>query len=266
MSAGRPAHCALDDTDGLRRRPREGWDVSLLPSEAIIGTSLALRVLLVCSGQDSHTVAGHAIFDEARELICDGTWDSEEAGSVEWIYTTIVRLITAFDMLSQPEVLVFAFVLLERFVIANAGVLAPSTIRSIVLTAYSLAAKSACDELITDAASCLHHSGFEGMSPSKLLSLEKAFVEAISWRLVVSRSSYSLYTFELRTLVASHLGLLCAQSPLLVQHALRLDRLDALTSSGEMGGGEDATSVRAVDTAPAGASHAPPCARSIAPA
>ena len=199
-----------------------GWDLKLSPSEAALGVSLALKLLLMDSAQQPALLD---VFDEKYGAVGSdsSTWERAADVPLGSIFFTVCQLSRALEIADDSGILIHALLLIERLIRRFPGVLRGSTLRPLLLTAISLSSKSYHDEQLSDIVCALKHFGIETVTADRLLELEVAFLERIDWRISSPRQTYASYIFELRSLVASQIHELADHCPDLVGVARSLD-------------------------------------------
>ncbi|KAJ1627714.1 hypothetical protein T492DRAFT_1023029 [Pavlovales sp. CCMP2436] len=99
----------------------------------------------------------------------------------------------------EPEVLILAFVLVERFMNAVGSVVRPTTVRPLILVAIGVACKTWYDEATFTVDLC--DACGDRRNLCRLISAEATFVGAIRWHAVVSRKVFIKYYFALSEVV-----------------------------------------------------------------
>jgi hypothetical protein len=96
----------------------------------------------------------------------------------------------------DPEVLIMAFIYIERLINAMGSVVRPTTLRPLILVAVCIACKSWFDETTSCGNICDNVCG-DRLNTRRLLHAEAIFVSAIRFRTVVSRKVFVKYYFAL---------------------------------------------------------------------
>ena len=100
--------------------------------------------------------------------------------------------------------------------------------RPLLLAAVSLSVKHNNDEELVGVVGKLHRVGV-GVNALYLVKLECAFLAAIDWNMESSRQTYSVYVFEMHSLVTLELPRLLQMAPLITEVFALLDALDPPT-------------------------------------
>ena len=199
------------------------WELRLAPSEAALGVSMAVKLLL--TGQEEHPACADPVFDEKCGSITSDSYGWERATDVPLgcIFFTICQFTKALDTGDDSGIVIHALLLLERLIRRVPGVLRGSTLRPLLLTAFSLSAKSYFDEQLSDIVPALRQLGVDTITAERLLELELAFLGHIGWKIGSPRHVYATYVFEVRSLISSQRALLAGEYADLVDAARSLD-------------------------------------------
>lgn len=91
------------------------------------------------------------------------------------------RLVAAFGLRREPEVLVSTLVFVERLLRVQPGLLLPCTLRPVFLTAFILALKTVNDEIPSGVMKAIGHAGLVHVDSGCLWKLEAAYLQAMAW-------------------------------------------------------------------------------------
>jgi hypothetical protein len=181
--------------------------------ELIAGMAYALHAHIHIG---SHAAANAAtscipVFDESAWRLTgdDPFWSRLGNGAaprnlVHYLKEFIRKVSAAMDMRDDPEVLVMAFVYIERLINAVGSIVRPTTLRPLILVAVGIACKSWFDETTYCRDLCDNVCG-DRLNMYRLLRAEDIFVGAIRFRAVVSRKVFVKYYFALTDIV-THLS------------------------------------------------------------
>ena len=199
--------------------------MSVAMSRGSLGLALSLRIHLL-NNSSAHDGRRHRLlrpthlFDETARPI---THSPSLCGDLDELFYTVCQLIAAFEIQSEPEILVQATILLERFIRRAPDLFTTSTVRPLLLTSLMVSTKWCIDEVVTGSVAELHRVGFIQLDQGRLNAFEAMFLQAIDWQVAVSRQVYSVYAFELAALALSQFRPLRAVAPKLVACAEALD-------------------------------------------
>ena len=199
------------------------------PSEACIGLALALHIHLLNPEQTSEVRARaesvhQHVFDENCGALNHDLLDLSAGPNIDWLLCTICRIMVAFQLQEEVEVLVSALILVERFIRKSPGSLTVCTLRPLLLTAVWLSTKHHIDEQLCGIVAALTRIGFTNVDHRRCCRREAAFLLELDWHVGVSKKTHTLYALELRALAFAHLGSLRALDPRLIQSLELLDR------------------------------------------
>ncbi|KAJ1627681.1 hypothetical protein T492DRAFT_1022779 [Pavlovales sp. CCMP2436] len=178
-----------------------------LDGEVLIdGVTLALYTHMVGSRTTAQgfTVSNYiSAFDETdwRLTEDDAFWSQPECKAPRILVHHLKRFIRMVcrKMRLEPEVLILAFVLVERFINAVGSVVRPPTVRPLILVAIGIACKTWYDEATFSGDLC--DACGDRRNLRRLVCAEATFVGAIRWHTVVSRKVFIKYYFALSDVV-----------------------------------------------------------------
>jgi len=164
--------------------------------ELIDGISYALYAHMVGSraAPQGATMNHISAFDETDRRL---TGDDYPKVSVHHLKDFIRKVYKAMTL--EPEVLILAFVLVERFINAVGSVVRPPTVRPLILVAIGIACKTWYDEATFSGDLC--DACGDRRNLRRLVCAEATFVGAIRWHTVVSRKVFIKYYFALSDVV-----------------------------------------------------------------
>ncbi|KAJ1627680.1 hypothetical protein T492DRAFT_1022775 [Pavlovales sp. CCMP2436] len=165
--------------------------------ELIDGISYALYAHMVGSraAPQGATMNHISAFDETDRRL---TGDDYPKVSVHHLKDFIRKVYKAMTL--EPEVLILAFVFVERYINAVGNVVRPTTVRPLILVAIGIACKTWYDEATFSSDLCDTVCGSR-LNLQRLMRAEAIFVGAIRWHVVVSRKVFIKYYFALSELV-----------------------------------------------------------------
>mmetsp|Transcript_36541 Transcript_36541/g.85764 ORF Transcript_36541/g.85764 Transcript_36541/m.85764 type:complete len:263 (+) Transcript_36541:170-958(+) len=165
--------------------------------ELIDGISYALYAHMVGSraAPQGATMNHISAFDETDRRL---TGDDYPKVSVHHLKDFIRKVYKAMTL--EPEVLILAFVFVERYINAVGNVVRPTTVRPLILVAIGIACKTWYDEATFSSDLCDTVCGSR-LNLQRLMRAEAIFVGAIRWHVVVSRKVFIKYYFALSEVV-----------------------------------------------------------------
>jgi hypothetical protein len=172
--------------------------------ELIAGMSYALYAHMVGSRAAAKAaISCIPVFDESGLWLTgdDPFWSRLGNGAaprnlVHHLKEFIRKVCHAMDLRDDPEVLIMAFIYIERLINAVGSVVRPTTLRPLILVAVGIACKCWFDDTTSCSDLCDNVCG-DRLNMCKLIHAEAIFVSAIRFRAVVSRKVFVEYYFAL---------------------------------------------------------------------